>query len=649
MIQYLDFATKKMKDAHFKKRANYPTSDVTRWLPGCKQTSDGEQEEQQRHFLIKRLLSHTCEPHLCHTHLATMSPVGGVGSPAPWVRPADVMKQRLKARKRLLQARISATPLQVLAPSSSPASPSPSPGHVAAAAAAVAVKRRNPFRSSPNKRQCQEPHGGVEDDTTDATLFQLLHPHQAEVLTTTTTITTTKKAPTSFTNVLRAAEGVFAEGAEKEATKTHWADHLPLDWCLKSRLRFRSNKPLPWKHTFKTSEEASGITGFVRCLAEGGCSGEAGERTLDTSANAQFYQRCLVWQHPALPWLGTLFPRHPHRGPSSSSAGGVGSLSPKVVEVLRAEWSESLRSLHQLLRVRQCPYFYVCGAAFTVLFRAAGVAGVSQAHALITPTTRGLREAMRAEDIEFEMPFNRSETSGDKTGKEEEEEEEEEAAEEEVEQEEEEEGEEKGEATSWLEDLGLETSQFPNLNPSRAKVERERQVDSRPSSLVCVEGMETQALINFLINSKSCVAITGELAGVPPTLLAPVAFQGATLRPLKVKGAMVRQGGVTQHSMEVSGPLLPHTVHQLATLLAQTVDTFTLSLAPVASSLPFALHTQQEATAAPQAFAQEGLVDCGLDASTRQLLCAPTASHPPLPPTYREVTCQDARFTWSDK
>ncbi|MPD00495.1 Protein downstream neighbor of son [Portunus trituberculatus] len=115
--------------------------------------------------------------------------------------------------------------------------------------------------------------------------------------------------------------------------------------------------------------------------------------------------------------------------------------------------------------------------------------------------------------------------------------------------------------------------------------------------------METQALINFLINSKSCVALTGELAGIPPTLLAPVAFQGATLRPLKVlcvKGGVVRQGGTTHHSMEVSGPVLPHTVHQLTSLLAQTVDTFTLSLVPVPSSLPFTLHTQREATAVPQ-------------------------------------------------
>ncbi|KAG0713269.1 Protein downstream neighbor of Son [Chionoecetes opilio] len=360
--------------------------------------------------------------------------------------------------------------------------------------------------------------------------------------------------------------------------------------------------------------------------------------------------------------------------------------------------SESLRSLHQLLRVRQCPYFYVCGAAFTVLFRAAGVAGCSQAHALITPTTRGLREAMRAEDIEFTMPLHHEEEEEE----DQEEEEEEEKEEKEVEREEEE----QGEATSWLEDLGVETSLFPNLNPNRAKVERERlrHVDSRPSSMVCVEGMDTQALINFLINSKSCVAVTGGLAGVPPTLLAPVAFQGATLRPLKVKGGVVRLDGATHHSMEVTGPLLPHTVHQLARCSHRRWTPTPSPSAPCPPAPPSPCtatgrppprpsesvavtdleydaqsdterndagriyyeenepqivmgsymfepeyEVDEQVLAEPEAFAQEGLVDCGLDVTTRQLLCAPPAPHNPLPPTYREVTCQDGKYTWSDQ
>lgn len=66
------------------------------------------------------------------------------------------------------------------------------------------------------------------------------------------------------------------------------------------------------------------------------------------------------------------------------------------------------------------------------------------------------------------------------------------------------------------------------------KIDKERDIDKTPESLILVEGVEAQALSNFLVNCKSCTATTGPLAGIPPTLLAPVAFHGATLRPNKV-------------------------------------------------------------------------------------------------------------------
>lgn len=60
-------------------------------------------------------------------------------------------------------------------------------------------------------------------------------------------------------------------------------------------------------------------------------------------------------------------------------------------------------------------------------------------------------------------------------------------------------------------------------------------LDHKPESVVCVEGSHTFALINFLINCKSVVAAAGSQAGLPPTLLAPVAFRGATMHALKVR------------------------------------------------------------------------------------------------------------------
>lgn len=53
-------------------------------------------------------------------------------------------------------------------------------------------------------------------------------------------------------------------------------------------------------------------------------------------------------------------------------------------------------------------------------------------------------------------------------------------------------------------------------------------------SLLLIEGVETQGLFNWLLNSKLCLSNTGPLTGIPPTLFSPVAFHQATLRPLKV-------------------------------------------------------------------------------------------------------------------
>jgi len=62
-----------------------------------------------------------------------------------------------------------------------------------------------------------------------------------------------------------------------------------------------------------------------------------------------------------------------------------------------------------------------------------------------------------------------------------------------------------------------------------------RQIDYRPQSTVLVEGLAgTQALVNYLLESGTCFASSGPQAGLPPTILAPVAFTGAALHTLKV-------------------------------------------------------------------------------------------------------------------
>lgn len=48
---------------------------------------------------------------------------------------------------------------------------------------------------------------------------------------------------------------------EKIKSKT-----IPVDWCLKTKIRFTSSSPFPSRGSFRTFEEVNGTVGFVRCL-----------------------------------------------------------------------------------------------------------------------------------------------------------------------------------------------------------------------------------------------------------------------------------------------------------------------------------------------------------------------------------------------
>lgn len=92
----------------------------------------------------------------------------------------------------------------------------------------------------------------------------------------------------------------------------------------------------------------------MRCLNIGLDSGKDphNSHTLDTSPNAHFHQCCLVWQHPALPWI-ELFPRSAAR--LSSGASSIILSSQNLKDSLQREWRESFRSLFQVRR-----YCHLC-------------------------------------------------------------------------------------------------------------------------------------------------------------------------------------------------------------------------------------------------------------------------------------------------
>lgn len=253
---------------------------------------------------------------------------------------------------------------------------------------------------------------------------------------------------------------------------------------------------------------------------------------LDISPGARFHHGTLYWQHPSLPWL-TLFPRNA-RTNVASSLGEVERVA------LNKDWRESFQSLFKLLRARHCPYFYCCANGFTVLFRAAGIGGRVETHCLISPTTSGLRAALKQESIEFTLPLkvadninksnpdirtqnephisNSSEATTQDSG---------------CIDELDDDNFDDDNQEEWLASLGVEAAEIKKIRTihSRMKQSDDCKEDYSDQSIALFEGVECQALFNFLLNAKSTTATVGKLAGIPPTLLGNIIKQ---IRPVLV-------------------------------------------------------------------------------------------------------------------
>ncbi|KAK3907631.1 Protein downstream neighbor of son-like protein [Frankliniella fusca] len=556
-------------------------------------------------------------------------------TPPQWKRPDEVMRLHMLKKRRALAARMSRS------------SSSPSGLHdvsdnlnLTTGDCKPPPNKRNCFRrTTPSVKRSSDgtPVLAELDASSDNTLFHLLSSDS-------TPVPAANSTPTSFSSIFNSFNVDKRKTVAEASPKTKEAAQVPIDWTLRTKVRFMSPKPFPFNATLRTCEEASGITGFVRCVDTGQTTS-----SLDTSPNARLHQCCLIWQHPWLPWLD-LYPRQAAKVSSTADANLNIAAMPALRDSLQRDWSKSFQSLFQLVRARQCPYFYVCANSFTCLFRAAGICGISETHALITPTTRGFRQLLKEEDVEFTLPLKKnstkrksvdsesgyetldsvhSETSSQAGRKE--------SVDNEEGQEDKEIEEDDVSNDKWLESMGIEAAEIRRLNTVQVqqKIDKERDIDKTPESLIMAEGVEAQALFNFLLNCKSCTATTGPLAGIPPTLLAPVAFHGSTLRPNKVRVSKVQVETTSYHSVELQGPVLPHAVLGLCDLLRPTCDQFSLTFANLETTKAFSdtMHApalsnspgqkeNQSSSLAPCVFGQENLTDCGLSQDNLELFCS---------------------------
>uniref|UniRef100_A0A8D2LRB6 Downstream neighbor of SON n=1 Tax=Varanus komodoensis TaxID=61221 RepID=A0A8D2LRB6_VARKO len=326
---------------------------------------------------------------------------------------------------------------------------------------------------------------------------------------------------------------------------------FPVDWSIKTRLLFTSSQNFAWADHLKAQEESQGYIQHCRAAVIN-LPQSIPEPKLSTELRCAFQQSLVYWLHPFLPWL-QLFPRI---GADRKMAGknNMWSCDDALQQILMREWSLSFTSLYNLLRAKLCPYFYVCTYQFTVLFRAAGFAGSDTITALISPTTRGLREAMKSEGIEFYLPFQevrkRTWMSGGGDNDDDDD-----------------------DGFSWLEEMGVQDKikKPETISIKLSKERNEIKMDHKPQSVVLVKGSNTFTLLNFLINCKSLVASVGPQAGIPPTLLSPVCFRGATMQTLKARTINARTQISTHYkdifTLEITGPVMPHSLHSLSMVL----------------------------------------------------------------------------------
>ncbi|XP_017381662.1 protein downstream neighbor of Son isoform X2 [Cebus imitator] len=478
-----------------------------------------------------------------------------------------------------------------------------------------AAARRNPFARLDNRPQvAAEPPDGPARDQPEAPGRFLDSNQENDVLW-------EEKFP-ERTTVTELPQTPRVSFSESDIPSSKSAE-LPVDWSIKTRLLFTSSEPFTWADHLKAQEEAQGLVQHCR----------ATEVTLPKSIQSLVY-----WLHPALPWL-PLFPRI---GADRKMTGKTSPWSNDATlqHVLMSDWSVSFTSLYNLLKTKLCPYFYVCTYQFTVLFRAAGLAGNDLITALISPTTRGLREAMRNEGIEFSLPLikengHKKETASETSLG---------YGEEQVISDEDEE-----ESFSWLEEMGVQDEiKKPDILSIKLRKEKhEVQMDHRPESVALVKGINTFTLLNFLINCKSLVATSGPQAGLPPTLLSPVAFRGATMQMLKARSVNVKTQALSgyrdQFSLEITGPIMPHCLHSLTMLLKSSQSgSFSALLYPHEPTAVFNICLPVDKVLNTEVVRKE-LTNCGLHPKTlAQLSEIPLLGKSSL----RNVVMRDYIYNW---
>nr|CAB3239481.1 protein downstream neighbor of son homolog [Phallusia mammillata] len=463
-------------------------------------------------------------------------------------------------------------------------------------------------------------------------------------------------------------QGIFLENLPKtEPEKNIGKEKVPPDWSIKTKARFLSPSTFAWCARMKGSEEAQVVRSSSTLQLE------KVENCSQTDFRVELGKNLVYWQHPSIPWFN-LFPRFGAECKIVPHTTGEAVTEDRIKSSLYDSWAAAFRSVYQLLRQDLCPYFYVCSQMYTALFRSSAVSA-NGVNCILTPTSLGFRNSLKAEGISFTMPLKQSENlngeafseqiiadeitkmqstndkspsqlksleSLDKENMDECAKSKETSIKDGIIEEEE------AEELSWK-----KISDGLNLRQCR-EIATATQSDGLPRTAVLVCGSNnTQLLFNYLLNCRSSIANSGPQAGVPPTILSPHAFMGSTMKKLDYKAGIARTtADAPRHvapnamkhnfSLDVSGPLLPHHVFGIMSLLnsSQSGGEYSTALSTRAYTIPFNANSTAEKDVIGDDITTN--YDCGLSKKCTDWLRSSDSCV-----TMRQISANGCKYTWA--
>eukprot|EP00041_Stephanoeca_diplocostata_P019752 m.429358 g.429358 ORF g.429358 m.429358 type:complete len:584 (-) comp21387_c0_seq1:2724-4475(-) len=315
--------------------------------------------------------------------------------------------------------------------------------------------------------------------------------------------------------------------------------NIPLDWSLKSGIRLTSKYSFDWVKRIGSGQAASGLAGYLR---------EAPQESLSDAERIQHAR--MYFTHPCGGW-SEAFSTAAQRIATFSGGKEPAAQASKDETILRsihADWATAFESVYRSLQHNHCPYFYVSCQQFTVLFRAAHIGGFSEISAIVTTSTRGLRNTLSSEAIPFEMPlapeYFDAEKQREKT---------------------------RGELASFQRETGVQTNLASTSGTS---------IDGTDKAMLYFHGHEgVHGIFELILNHKYARA-NAYLAQPPPTLYSPTAFVNSTLKAMsitycgKVSRSSSRSNRRTTttevtYALDLEGPCMPLSFFSLCNAVDQ--------------------------------------------------------------------------------